>query len=45
MWLQVATQVLGFSPREALLLTPGTLLDLLALEGKRRGWRAREEDA
>ena len=45
MWLQVGTQVLGLSPWEALLLTPGTLLDLLTLERKRRGWRDQEEDA
>lgn len=38
-WLQMTTQFLGLSVREGMLLTPGLMSDLVALEKQRRGYR------
>lgn len=41
--MQIATQFLGLSAREGMLLTVGRVLDLLDLEIKRRRLRREEE--
>ena len=41
--MQVITQFLGLSVREGMLLTPGQVADLQALEMKRRGIKTEED--